>query len=411
MDHKPSVHEPPTRRDFVKYGGAVIGGGLLAGCTTGRGESSENDTTNGSSSTDTASETSATANAGDRAYSVSISPVGTVTFDEPPESVFTIFPHYADMATAAGHGDAVNSMLYQSEYNDRIWSPFLERIPNVAVNWADLPGTWDPSKEFLYELASDLHLADSAYMTTIQSWDTADVEEIRKNIAPWFGNHYSYLHGEPPAEWAEGYRYYTLWEIFEKVARVFKAEARYEALASIHTDMISHITTNLPPKDERPSAAMIILMDSKEAMYVYPVNSPGFMTAHIRPLDVTDVFAKVKPESTVGFEALIEADPDAILCVDGMSKFRDVTKVRERLESNPATQSLSAVENGRIYTQGSRYQGPLMNLFQTEMTAKELYPDSFGGWPTYTGGPYPKIPKNEQFFDRQRVADIINGRF
>ena len=28
-----AVHEAPTRRDTIKYGGAVVGGGLLAGCT------------------------------------------------------------------------------------------------------------------------------------------------------------------------------------------------------------------------------------------------------------------------------------------------------------------------------------------------------------------------------------------
>ena len=28
-----ATHEAPTRRDTIKYGGAVVGGGLLAGCT------------------------------------------------------------------------------------------------------------------------------------------------------------------------------------------------------------------------------------------------------------------------------------------------------------------------------------------------------------------------------------------
>ena len=27
-------HEVPTRRDTIKYGGAVVGGGLLAGCSS-----------------------------------------------------------------------------------------------------------------------------------------------------------------------------------------------------------------------------------------------------------------------------------------------------------------------------------------------------------------------------------------
>lgn len=29
--------ETVTRRDYVKYGGALVGGGLLAGCTGGNG--------------------------------------------------------------------------------------------------------------------------------------------------------------------------------------------------------------------------------------------------------------------------------------------------------------------------------------------------------------------------------------
>jgi hypothetical protein len=62
-----------------------------------------------------------------------------------------------------------------------------------------------------------------------------------------------------------------------------------------------------------------------------------------------------------------------------------------------------------VYAGGVRNQGPVINLFQLEMTAKQLYPDQFGDWPTYTGGPYPEIPTDEQLFDRQRVADIING--
>jgi len=55
-----------------------------------------------------------------------------------------------------------------------------------------------------------------------------------------------------------------------------------------------------------------------------------------------------------------------------------------------------------------RYHGPIMNLFQIEMTAKQLYPDIFGEWPTYENGDhYPEIPSAEQLFSRDRVANII----
>ncbi|WP_174264850.1 ABC transporter substrate-binding protein [Halalkalicoccus jeotgali] len=394
------IREAVTRRDTIRYGGTVVGAGLLAGCT------GDDDQASSQSGSDAQSDSGTT---GDESYSVTMSPVGTVEFTAPPANVLTILPHHADMALAAGHGDAVSSMLYNPEYNDTIWNKFLERLPGVSVDWADLPGTWNPSKELLYELNSDLHLADPAYMTTMQSWATDDIEEISANVAPWFGNTFSNANKEPPAGWADGYQYFTLWEIFEKVTQVFQAHARYEALAKIHTEMLSEIETRLPPENERPTAAMIILIESEDSMYVYALNGPGFLTAHTRPLGATDVFADVPTESTVDFEALIEADPDVILCLAGMSEPRHVRKTRERLASNPATRSLSAVRNGRIHTQGGRNQGPVMNLFQIEMTAKQLYPDVFGEWPLYTEGSYPELPAEEQLFDRQRVADIITG--
>jgi hypothetical protein len=51
-----------------------------------------------------------------------------------------------------------------------------------------------------------------------------------------------------------------------------------------------------------------------------------------------------------------------------------------------------------------------MNLFQLEMTAKELYPEQFGQWPAdEDGDAYPEFESDEQLFDRGRLADIING--
>jgi hypothetical protein len=51
-----------------------------------------------------------------------------------------------------------------------------------------------------------------------------------------------------------------------------------------------------------------------------------------------------------------------------------------------------------------------MNLFQLEMTAKELYPEQFGQWPAdEDGDAYHEFESDEQLFDRGRLADIING--
>jgi hypothetical protein len=108
---------------------------------------------------------------------------------------------------------------------------------------------------------------------------------------------------------------------------------------------------------------------------------------------------------------MLEADPDVILHLWGMTPRYDMDSVRDDLQSHSVGQELTAVKNDRVYAQGMRYQGPIMNLFQIEMIAKQLYPDIFGEWPTYENGShYPEIPTTEQLFDRERVARIVTGK-
>ncbi|EJN60521.1 hypothetical protein HSB1_11240 [Halogranum salarium B-1] len=111
----------------------------------------------------------------------------------------------------------------------------------------------------------------------------------------------------------------------------------------------------------------------------------------------------------VDFEALLEADPDVMLFLGGMQPDTNMADLRATLESDAVTSKITAVQDGRVHPQGARYQGPILNLFQLEMTAKQLYPDQFGAWPTYEEGPYPEFPADEQLFDRERVAAAILG--
>lgn len=212
MSEDNSGHETPTRRDYVKYGGAVVGGGLLAGCA---GE-------DGSDTTPTASPTGTETSIPDRPYSTTLWPAGEIELNAVPESVFTDLTHHAGMALAVGRGDAVNA-TWGGDAATQMWSSYLERLDGVSVEWSDLPNSFNLEKELLYELDSDLHLADPAYMTWMDSLDRADVTEIRENVAPWFGNTFSNTHGSPPEGWRNAYEYYTLWDIFERVAAVFKA--------------------------------------------------------------------------------------------------------------------------------------------------------------------------------------------
>lgn len=406
-DNDTTTTDAPTRRDYMKYGGAVVGGTLLAGCA---GQSdSESRPTEMSTETATATDT-ATSTPEDESYSVTMSPVGTVEFEEVPERIFTRLSHHAGMAFALGRGDDVNAVNGPGYY-DATWAQFTERLPGVSVGWSDAYASWEPSKEQLYELESDVHLADPAWVVQLDQWDMDDIEEVNENIAPWFGNSLSDRHQEPTNEWTGGeYEYYGLWEQFEKVAQVFQEQERYDALASIHADVLATIESGLPPESERPSVAMITAADVGRQMWAYTVDDPGFLSAHTRPLGPHNPFgSSFESGSTIDFEALLEADPDVILFLSGMQPTVSMTDLRETLKSHSVASEVTAVKEDRVFPMGARYQGPVLNLFQLEMSAKQFHPETFGEWPKSDGGPYPEVPEDEQLFDRGRVAQIING--
>ena len=381
----------PTRRATLKYGGSLAAGLALAGCseTADTGDGGESGTPDGS-------------------YTASISPMGEVSFDEPPETVFTRLTHHADMAFALGRGDSLTAM-HAPDYYDGLWNQFVERLPGVSLDWTGLYSSWQPSKEKLYQLDSDVHLADPAWITKQDAWSKSDIDEIGSQVSPWFGNSLSDTHQEPASAYADGYEYYTLWEQFEIVSQAFGERERYEALAAVHDDLLSTIEAGLPEEAERPSAVMIASHQMEE-IYAYTLSNPGFLTSHTRPLGARDAFeGSVESASIVDYETLVDADPDVILFLGGFEPGTSISERRELFREDPVASEMTAVQEERVYPQGARYQGPILNLFQLEMTAKQLYPDVFGEWPQYESGPYPEIPADEQLFDRQRVADVING--
>lgn len=388
----------PTRRDALRYCGAAAASLGLAGCSglTSSGDGDAGETTD--------------------SYETCMSPVGCVQFEEIPSNIAVYSLLYADMAVTYGHGDAINSLGFDANTGGNTLDAYYERLEDVSFDYDELTqlnsgsGEIRVERELLYELDSDLHLIDPALITSFNGWERADIDEIAENIGSWFGNVYSRTHGEPPAEYRDGYEYYTLWEIAERVADVFRESERYKTLAAVQEDLVDRIESGLPLKSERPSVATVIFVDG--TFYPSKTNGPGFSNAHVRPMGVTDAFAGTDAGfgTTYDYETLLEVDPDVILHQFGIASFYDVASIRETIASDPVGEQLSAIQNDRLYPSGNPVQGPLMNLFQLEMTAKQLYPNIFGEWPGYEqGDPYPEFSTEEQLFDRQRVADIVNG--
>ena len=394
--------ESLTRRKYLAGSCGLLGSMLFAGCSGSSEETAQTTTISTPSNTTEP----------DNSYTATLAPVGDVTFDAVPENVFTMYNQYADMLVALGHGDAVNSM-FVPEMGGPTMDHYYERLEGVSFDWEALPNPFDDlSKEFFYSLNSDVHLLDPAWLSTQNNWSKDDIDEIAESLGPFFGNFYSGTNGTPPEAYREQYQYYTLWELFDRVATVFQERSRYEKLATVHDELVSSIEAKLPPVEDRPTAVRVTLGDGN--FWTYHLNRPGFWLADTRPVAARDAFGEETWDGlwgSVGYEKMLEADPDVILHLWGMTPRYDMDSVRDDLQSHSVGQELTAVKNDRVYAQGMRYQGPIMNLFQIEMIAKQLYPDIFGEWPTYENGShYPEIPTTEQLFDRERVARIVTGK-
>jgi iron complex transport system substrate-binding protein len=204
------------------------------------------------------------------------------------------------------------------------------------------------------------------------------------------------------------YRYYTLYQAFEKMAALFGARDRFEALKSLHDEFIAGLQSRLPPAAERPTVLLTFEgTDEPETFSPYRLNDQGTSKKQWNDLGVADALAgtgienlSTENRSELDYENLITIDPDVLLIRGHESKsaaeFRDV--VLGYMEEHPVASELTAVRNRRVYRGGYLRQGPIHNLFLTERAAKQLYPDTFGG-----------VSSAERLFDRQRVADVING--
>ncbi|AEH36888.1 ABC transporter substrate-binding protein [Halopiger xanaduensis] len=382
--------QAPTRRDSLKYGGTVLGATLLAGCS--------NETDDSQSTTEGKSDSSTD----DDPYTVSMEPVGEVTFGSVPERWVAYDGGYADMAVALGQAEGMTGIGGA----DRYYTDVYDELPDVSVNREAIESYPEVrTREEFYELENDVHLYDPQMLVNWFDWREEDVAEIADSVGPFVGN----LIFRRSDDWHE-YRYYTLYEAFEKVAEVFQEQARYEAFADLHDEFIADIQRQLPPADDRPS--VLLTYDETlepESFSPYRLTDRGTSKKQWRDLGVEDALAgtgidnlSTTDRGKLDYEGLLEIDPDVILLRGherkSATEFRET--VLEYMREHSSASRLTAVQNDRVYRGGYLHQGPIHNLFLTERAAQQLYPDVFGD-----------VTSDRALFDRQRVADIITGDF
>jgi iron complex transport system substrate-binding protein len=396
MPEEPDTGSP--RRTFLKLGASAAVAAGLAGCT---GSSDESDATTTTTGTTTGTTTV------DTPYSVAMEPMGTVTFEEVPETWMAYFSVYGDMGIALGQLDGLQGLIFTENWP----LEFYDYLPGVDVSFdgvQQLFGKDQIDKEIFYELNSDVHLMDPNFISLLDdAWEDEDFEEIANNVGPIVGNSIR-RRGE---DWHD-YKYYSLYDAFERIAQVFQEQQRYEALRTVHDSLISDLQSRLPAKKDRPKIGLLSVNSNFEegSFYAYPIGE-GNGKKQYQDLGIRDAFAEHIDGGYAkwDYEQLLTADPDVLVFSYG---FSHVSKEQfdsrmQAMRDDPIGQQLSAVQNDRLYRGGTSYQGPVINLFQTEIAAKQFYPDVFGEW----NGLDTLSKESERLFDHQRVADVINGDF
>jgi iron complex transport system substrate-binding protein len=407
-DEDTTSTDVPTRRDYLTYG-AVVGGGLLAGCAGGESTPTGGASGNGSStatdaSTDVPTDSESTATAtGGGPYSVSMAPMGEVTFDAVPETWVPYGGDYADMGVALGQADGLVGIGQSGEY----YTDPYDELPGVSVDKSEIADNdlveAGMSKELFYELESDVHVVDTGMLRNWFDWSDGDIAEIRDGVGPFLGN----MIFRRSDGWHD-YRYYTLYQAFEKLAALFDERERFEAMQSLHDEFIANVQSRLPPVSERPNVFLTYEgTDEPETFSPYRLTDQGTSKKQWNDLGVSDALAGTGIENLstenrgeLDYENLLTVDPEVLLVRGHEDKsaaaFRDT--VLGYMEDHPVASELTAVENGRVYRGGYLRQGPIHNLFLTERAAQQLYPDEFGD-----------VTSDADLFDRQRVADIVDG--
>ncbi|GGM68934.1 hypothetical protein GCM10009017_18920 [Halarchaeum rubridurum] len=384
---------------MLASGASLVAAGL-AGCSGGSGDET---TTSEATSTDAGTESSD----GTTPYTVHIEPNDPYTFEEVPETYGVVSGPLLDVGMALGIHPSATTGLERAplKFYDLLGLDFDESEVTKLASGAE--SGYD--KENFYAANADVWLIPKSTLARFTSWDDADYEEIESQTGPFLGTP---LRFAPTAAVSESPNPYTLYEAFEKYATVFQRHRQFEAWQSMHDDLMRTIEEGLPPEDERPTIAAIwrgVSPDSGQ-FRIAPLHRLGNNTKSYYRLGMRDAFEGHYPDGPIGYEELLDVDPDYIGAVGMLTSATHeefVNTVVEPFENNENGQQLSAVRNGNVVRSAGQYMGPIVDMFSTEAVAKQVYPDTFGEWP----GPVGDLAEDERLFDRQRLLDVVHREF
>lgn len=352
-------------------------------------------------------------------YSVEFSPCGVIEFEKVPEKILTSQESYNDILISFNKGSnikAVNSAdkFYYEFFNDLKITNILNK--NGLIQISTGRNTYD--KELFYSVNANIHHIDPVTLAMTKSWGKSDVEEISKNIGPFFANRYSIENKKP--NHLKDYKFYTLDEINLKFGEVYKKEMTAKKINEFTEKFILSIKNKLPKKSKPKSIAIVYLC--KKGIVPFNSTSNGYGFSQYKIFKCEDAF-KNKGIKTYSYEGnfgtmldketLLLANPDIIIINEGIyidKKYKFFSRRTEillnefnKFKNDQLLKDVPAFKNNNIILGGVYDQGPITRIYQIEMLAKQLYPEIFG-----------KFKENhnykieEQLFSRDELRRIIN---
>lgn len=280
--------------------------------------------------------TAATGTTADPASSPSSS-TPTVTVDNcgfdltvatPPERIVTIKSTTTELLLSLGLGDRIVGTAFPD-------GPVPEAYADQA---ADIPVISDfaPSQEAVLALEPDF---------VFGGWEsnfTAEAAGERDTLASLgVGSYVAPSACKEPGYQPEKLRFDDVFGQIGEAGTIFGAVEEADALVADQRAILDTI-----PADDRGLSALWYSSGTDTPYVGAGIGAPQMM---LDTLGLTNVAGDIADTwSTLGWEAIVDADPDVIVLVD--ASWNTAASKIELLESNPATAGLTAVQNGNYLT-------------------------------------------------------------
>ncbi len=276
-----------------------------------------------------------------------------ITFEKAPEKVFAVYQNSIETLLALGLEDRI---VAAAGLDQEVKPEYQEAFSKV--NYLT---EFTPDKESLLMFEPDFILSWYSYFSEKRLGDVDFFHERGINT-------YIMQNSGAAAERVLENEYTDILTL----GKIFDVEARAEAIVNEMKAQVTRVADAAKAMDSQPS--VLVMEFEKEGVRVYGDNTLG--GDMVKQLGAELVTAE---DNKMSYEALIASNPDVIFTVyfGSSSSIADAQAATAKIMDDPKFQSLSAVQNKRVYaiSLGEMYCSGTRTLDGILTLASGIYPE------------------------------------